>query len=144
MKPRGKSAAAKKKAAAYKTASPKSKGKASPKAKAKSRASPKSSPKASPKAKSGRKSKASPTAKAKAKTSPKKRTRQVTRKAPIADDGTVLALGCSNCRFAENGSTACERADFKGRRRTDVSQAVIDKAQQSLSKNKRLPKNVVV
>ena len=131
IKPRGKSAAAKKKAAAAsKKGSPKSKAKGSPKAKAK--------PKASPKAKSSRKSKASPKPKAKAKqSSPKKRgKRAVDRKPPLDADGNELALGCSNCRYAMTGCAACERADFKGKRRTDVSEEVISKAQQSLAKTK--------
>ena len=100
-----------------KSASPKSK--ASPKARAKT-------PAAAPK----KKSIAKPKAKAKGKPAKK-------RVPPRGPDGKRLALGCSSCRFTKSGCDNCERPEFRGKRRSDVSAEVIRKAQQSLSSYKK-------
>ena len=82
------------------------------------------------------KGKAKAKAKVTAKAEPKKRGRQPkARVPPIAEDGTQLALGCSSCRWAEMGCGTCERADFKGKRRSDVSPETIRRAQLSFKRS---------
>ena len=89
----------------------KPKQKAKPKAAGKAKAFPKASPKGKAKAK------------AKASAAPKRRGKTpVARVPPVSADGVVLSLGCSGCRFAENGCGTCERADFTGRRRSDLTE----------------------
>ncbi|CAE7674469.1 unnamed protein product [Symbiodinium sp. CCMP2592] len=51
---------------------------------------------------------------------------------PKLSDGTVLSLGCSSCRFAERGCPTCEKATFRGKRRSDVSPETIRKARATL------------
>ena len=137
MKQRGRNAAAKK--CAEDDDSENDDGETKPR---RSRAKPKASPKkkaekaekTKPKAKAKAATKAKAKAKAGAKAEPKKRGRRPTkvRVPPVAEDGTELSLGCSTCRFSEIGCGTCEKADFKGKRRSDVSPETIRRAQQSL------------
>ena len=130
----------------------KSKSKASPKAKAKGRAAkPAATGNTSRAASTKAPAKATTKAKAKARKppsagsndekkndGPRKRGKVAkARVPPVTPEGVVLSLGCASCRFAPTGCPTCEKASFKGKRRADVSQEVIDRAQLSLPYKKR-------
>ena len=154
MKPRGKTAALKKKAAKAKAkARAKSKATAKAKAKAKSKAAAKAKAKAKSSRGCGRggrgrggsgrgrgTSKKKPTTPSKRKSSTGSTTRRgktpKARTPPVDEDGNTLALGCSSCRYTESGCDTCENPNFKGKRRDQVSAETIRKAQQSLSHKK--------
>lgn len=125
MKPRGKKAAAMK-----------AKGPSTTKAKAeKAPKAPKSKAKAKAKAKSTGRGRGKGKGKGDdlAEELPgKKRRGGKQRVPPVLPDGTVLSLGCSSCRFAERGCPTCEKATFRGKRRSDVSPDTIRKARATL------------
>ena len=149
IKTRGKAAAAKKAVAGDKSKpTPKAKGKAKAKAKATGKAK-----KVQAKAQAKRKAAAKPKAKAKAKATgckaSKAASNQGTAKSarvrgqrvpPKDEHGNVLELGCSNCRYAESGCSACEKPTFRGKRRSQVPAAKLEQARSSLKKYNKKPR----
>ena len=135
IKPRGKNAAAGKRGRSRSAKDPEAKAKAKAKGRAKAKAKAKSKAKAKAKAKAKGKAAAreadgdgtdEPVA---SDGKPGKMNKGgIQRKAPVLEDGTVLSLGCSSCRFALRGCPTCEKPTFRGKRRADVSPETIRKA----------------
>ena len=126
----------------------KAKAKASPKAKSKAAA--KASPKAKGKAKAKAKANAKAKAKAKAKSSKSPKASRGERGGGqievdpewadvlvqefYIDPDTGVVLGCSSCRFAWYGCTACKSPSFRGKRRSQITYRMLAECKQNFGK----------
>ena len=58
----------------------------------------------------------------------------------LVDEETGVVLGCSSCRFGLPGCTACRKASFKGKRRNQITYAMLKACQPGGKKPEPTPK----